>query len=317
MVANKKSQSKRAPAKRKKAAKAAPKVAAEQPIMAALRAEHKHIASVMEVFSEQLKAVAGGEMVNTHIMYETMDYMVCWPDRFHHPREDLVYGRVAEIDTSAADNVDSLQREHDVMGEKARKLLADIDLWRKGEITGDSIVKDGRNYIDKMYVHMNTEESLVFPQIESVLSIEDWRELAVENQLKPAADPVFGGRVDREFRNLARKLRRSVRHTVERGAMVEWVGIEALMESMEVMSMAYEAARDSTGDHLRNLWDESNGIMRQTPFTGMFRCAANNTRLTVDWLGDVVGISKDTVTDLSRVNQERRDRIRLLEKVSP
>lgn len=81
--------------------------------------------------------------------------------------------------------------------------------------------------------------------------------------------------------------------------------------------MAYEAARDSTGDHLRNLWDESNGIMRQTPFTGMFRCAANNTRLTVDWLGDVVGISKDTVTDLSRVNQERRDRIRLLEKVSP
>jgi hemerythrin-like domain-containing protein len=106
------------------------------------------------------------------------------------------------------------------MGKKAHKLLADIDLWRKGEITGDSIVKDGRNYIDKMYVHMNTEESVVFPQIESVLSIEDWRELAVENQLKPAADPVFGGRVDREFRNLARKLRRNLRHTVERGAMV-------------------------------------------------------------------------------------------------
>lgn len=317
MVANKKAQNKRAPAKKKKAATPPRKVAAEQPIMAALRAEHKHIARVMEVFSEQLKAVAGGEMVDTHIMYETMDYMTCWPDRFHHPREDLVYGRVAEIDASAADNVDSLQREHDVMGVKARKLLADIELWRKGGITGDSIVKDGRDYIDKMYVHMNTEESLVFPQIESVLSIEDWRELAVEDQLTPAADPVFGGRVDREFRNLARKLRRNLRHTVERGAMVEWVGIEALMESMEVMSMAYEAARDSTGDHLRNVWKESNGILRENPVTGMFRCAANNTRLTVDWLGDVVGISKDTATDLSRVNQERRDRIRLLEKVSP
>jgi hypothetical protein len=80
--------------------------------------------------------------------------------------------------------------------------------------------------------------------------------------------------------------------------------------------MAYEAARNSTGDHVRNLWKESNGIMRQTPITGMFRCAANNARLTVGWVGDVVGISKDTVTDLTRVNQERRDRIRLLDKVS-
>ena len=302
--------------KKKKAVKSKNKAAPEQPIMAALRAEHKHIASVMGVFGQQLEAVAAGDLVDTHIMYETMDYMVSWPDRFHHPREDLVYGRVAEVDPSAADNVDSLQREHDVQGVKGRKLLADIDRWREGEITGDSVVEDGREYIKKMYAHMNTEEEIVFPQIESVLSLDDWRELAVDDQLKPASDPVFGGRVDREFRNLARKLRRNLRHSVERGAMVEWIGIEALMESMEVMSMAYEAARESTGDHFRTLWDESNDILREAHMTGVFKCAANNARLTVRWVGDVVGISKDTMSDLSRVNQERRDRVRILDKAS-
>jgi len=307
MVASKKSQVKRKPK---------PRVAAEQPIMAALRAEHKHIANVMKVFSQQLDAVAAGDLVDTHIMYETMDYMVTWPDRYHHPREDLVYGRVAEVDSSAADNVDSLQREHDHQGVKGRKLLADIDRWREGEITGDSVVKDGREYIEKMYVHMNTEEELVFPQIESVLSLDDWRELAVDDQLKAAPDPVFGGRVDREFRNLARKLRRNLRHSVEKGAMVEWIGIEAMMESVEVMSMAYDAARDVTGDHLRTLWDESGDILRKAPVTGLFRCAANNSRLTATWMGDVLGISKDTLSDLSRVNQERRDRVRLLDQVS-
>jgi hemerythrin-like domain-containing protein len=308
------------PAPRKRAAKtrAKPKakVAAEQPIMAALRAEHKHISSVMAIFAQQLEAVDSGDLVDTHVMYETMDYMVFWPDRYHHPREDLVYNRVAEIDESAADNVDSLQREHDKMALRGRRLLADIVRWREGEITGDSVVKDGRAYIEKMYVHMNTEEELVFPQIEGVLTLDDWRELAAEDQLTPAADPVFGGRVDREFRNLARKLRRNLRHSVEKGAMVEWIGIEALLESMEVMSIALETAREATGDHLQSIWKDSTGILREAPLTGMFKCASNNTRLTVDWLGNVIGISKDTLSDLSRVNQERRDRVRLLNQTS-
>ena len=61
------------------------------------------------------------------------------------------------------------------------------------------------------------------------------RELAEDDKLRPVADPVFGPRVQREFRNMTRKLRRSLRSTVERGTMVEWIGIEAFMESVEVM----------------------------------------------------------------------------------
>ena len=66
--------------------------------MKALRAEHRHMATVMQLFSDQLKAIEGGELVDTHVVYEIMDYMVTWPDRFHHPREDLIYARVAEVD---------------------------------------------------------------------------------------------------------------------------------------------------------------------------------------------------------------------------
>ena len=313
MVAAKKTKAKRKTAVKKRPVKPRRKVAAEQPIMAALRAEHKHIAMIMEVFSQQLKLVEAGDMVDTHVMYETMDYMVCWSDRYHHPREDLVYGRVAEIDDLAADNVDSLQREHDEMGVQGRKLLADIVKWREGTIMGGAVVKSGRKYIDKMFVHMNSEEELVFPQIEAVLSIADWRELALDDKLHPAADPIFGARIDREFRNLARKLRRNVRLSVERGAVVEWIDVEALMESLEVVSMAFDTARNATGGHLRAILDDSNDIMRETPLSGVFRCAVNNTRLTASWMGDVLGISRDTLTDLSKVNQARKDRIRLLD----
>ena len=63
--------------------------------MKALRAEHRHIATVMQLFADQLKAIEEGQLVDTHVVYEIMDYMVTWPDRYHHPREDLIYSRVA------------------------------------------------------------------------------------------------------------------------------------------------------------------------------------------------------------------------------
>ena len=69
----------------------------EQPLMKALRAEHRHMATVMQLFADQLRAIEAGELVDTHVVYEIMHYMVTWPDRFHHPREDLIYARVAEI----------------------------------------------------------------------------------------------------------------------------------------------------------------------------------------------------------------------------
>src|SRR6056300_523788 len=79
-------------AKGRAAPKQAPgKPRTEFPLMAALRAEHRHMASVMELMDQQLDAIAAGEMVDTHMLYESMDYMLSWPDRYHHPREDLIY----------------------------------------------------------------------------------------------------------------------------------------------------------------------------------------------------------------------------------
>tara|TARA_R110000823_G_scaffold125385_7_gene252108 strand:+ start:33552 stop:34523 length:972 start_codon:yes stop_codon:yes gene_type:complete len=295
----------------------APRDGAEQPLMKALRAEHRHMAAVMQLFQEQLRAIEAGEPVDTHVVYEIMDYMVNWPDRFHHPREDMIYARLAERDAGARDDVDTLQRDHDESARRGRKLLADITRWRAGEIDGKAIVKSGREYVEHIHVHMNLEEKLVFPQIESGLSLRDWRELAADDQLAAVSSPVFGPKVTREFRNMARKLKRGVRRSVERGTMVEWIGIEALMESLDVLSIAYESALDTTGDHLREALSESGEILMDTPLRAPWRIAANNTRVSFHLLGDVLRISRNTLDDLNRVNRDRRDRVRLLDRNAP
>ena len=159
--------------------------------------------------------------------------MVTWPDRFHHPREDLIYGRVAEIDSKAADEVDTLQRDHDNTAKSGRKVLQDITRWREGEVSGAVVAKSGRAYIDHMYEHMNVEEKVVFPHVEAVLSIQDWRELAEDDELRAVADPVFGARVQREFRNMTRKLRRNVRRGVERGTIYDRNGVPLTVNQEE------------------------------------------------------------------------------------
>jgi hypothetical protein len=171
--------------------------------------------------------------------------------------------------------------------------------------------------VEHIYEHMNVEEKVVFPHIEATLSLQDWRELADDDRLAAVSLPVFGPKIQREFRNMSRKLRRNLRRGVERGAMVEWVGVEALMESVEVMSMAYESARDSGLDHLRGALRDTRDIAVESPLTAPLRIAANNARLTFSLLGELAGISRDTLEDLGRVNRERLDRVRLLEKNSP
>jgi hemerythrin-like domain-containing protein len=300
----------------KKLAATAGKKAAEQPMMKTLRAEHRHMATVMQLFSEQLKAIEGGELVDTHVVYEIMDYMVTWPDRFHHPREDLIYARVAEINVKVRDDVDSLQRDHDHTGKRGREVLKDIERWRLGEVSGTVVVKSGRAYIDHIHEHMNLEEKLVFPRIETVLTLQDWRELAEDDQLRAVSDSVVGPQVQREFRNMTRKLRRGMRRSVERGTMVEWIGIEALMESLEVVSIAYESTRDTVGNHVRSALQDSLEMFREAPLSAPLRCVANNTRVTLRLLGEVADISRETLDDLSRVNQERKDRVRLMDRGS-
>ena len=285
-----------------------------QPLIRALYAEHVQLFMVMQVFKEQLGAIERGEVVDTHVVYEVMDYMVTWPDRFHHPREDLIYARVAEIDPGALDDVDTLQRDHDNTAQVGRQLLKLIENWRSGEAAGSEVVTRGREYISHIYEHMNVEEKLVFPKVEATLTPRDWFELSEDDKLRGVSDSVFGPRVQREFRNMARKIRRGVRRSVEHGTMVEWVSLEAFMESFEVVSIAYDSARSTAETHARDALNDALGYFQKAPLSAPVRCAVNNTRLTFRLLGDIAEISLETLDDLSQVNQARKDRMRLLSR---
>jgi hemerythrin-like domain-containing protein len=286
----------------------------EAPMLGALRAEHRHIASVLALLSDHLNAIERSELVNTAVLYEIMDYMITFPDRFHHPREDLIYSYAADLDERMASDKLRLESDHDRMARDGRDLLQCIEDWRAGEVAGTEVVRAGREYVQRSYAHMSFEEQHVFPLINSVLSRADWRELAADEQFRPVRDPVFGRRVQREFRNMARKLRRSLRRGVERTAVAEWVTLESLFEAYEVLSMALQSGQSATRDQLLTGLRESGYIALDAPLRAPLLCTVNNSRLTIEWLSEIRDIYRDAAVDLLRVNRERQDRLRLLRR---
>lgn len=272
------------------------------------------MASVLALLSDHLNAIERSELVDTHVIYEIMDYLVTWPDRFHHPREDLIYSYAADIDHGLAEDRRRLEKDHDRMLRNGRDLLEAVVDWRRGALGGSELLRMGREYVQASYAHMSFEEQEVFPAIDAVLTHADWRELSADDQLQPVGDPVFGRRVQREFRNMARKLRRSLRRGVERQAVAEWVSLEALFEAYEVLHMANQSGRTITRDQFVTGLREASYIVLDEPLKSPFLCAANNTRLTFEWLGEIQGVYRDAVSDLLRVNRERKDRLRLLRR---
>jgi hemerythrin-like domain-containing protein len=222
----------------------------KHPVLATLHAEHRYMATLLKLADDQLEALSAGDTkVDSRVLYESLHYMTHYPDAFHHPREDMVYQRAGELDKSIADDVDTLQREHDYLAELGAKTLQKVVSWQSGETGLEETVELAREYIDTVYRHMNAEEKLVFPQIEKLLSEKDWSELEQEDLLTPLADPVFGPKVGRQYRNIARKGRRALRRGVEDVALVEWVGLEAVLEGLELLSMAVDSGRDTARDH--------------------------------------------------------------------
>ncbi|MEH6518236.1 MAG: hemerythrin domain-containing protein [Halioglobus sp.] len=300
-----------------KTSKARPKSKVKKPpehtaMMTTLLAEHRHMATMLKVLEKQLDLIEADGNINTNVVYETLYYMTEYPDRFHHPREDAMFQRAAQLSESLADAVDTLQRDHDKMADSGKKALQAVVEWRRGKHDANKLVKTGRTYIADLFRHMEVEEKVVFPKIEATLSQWDWRELAADDTLLPAADPVFGPRVGREFRNVARSARRSLRRGVENAVILEWLGLETVLESIEVLSIARENSLFSTRKHARTTFEECREIVAQNPLLSPFQCTACSLRLYGSWVREQIEISQDTVKEMGTIRSEVRGQLRTL-----
>ena len=96
-------------------------------VIRVLRREHANMASLVKTLEWQVREFEAGRRPDYDIIRSSLDYFLSFPDLYHHPKEDLVYGRLVERDPQTAERIGDLRREHEMIATRTREFSAGLN----------------------------------------------------------------------------------------------------------------------------------------------------------------------------------------------
>jgi len=167
--------------------------------------EHVNFAKLLDLLDGQLVTLHAADRPDYELMRDIIYYLRHYSDRYHHPREDLVFALMLNRDPSLELIINRLLQEHRVIagaGEEVRE--------RVQQVLDDAVVPRASLemalavYITFYRHHLNTEESKIMPLAMKMLGSTDWDE--INAKIPAQADPLFGDVPHARFSALRRHL---------------------------------------------------------------------------------------------------------------
>jgi hemerythrin-like domain-containing protein len=170
-------------------------------LIALWHAEHANFSRLLDLLSEQVAVFHEGERPDYEIMLDIVTYLRESPDRFHHPREDVMLAQLALRDPSMAIPINRLLQEHRVIavaGEELRARLEDV-------VAGSVMPRSNLEAAAAVYLayyrhHLATQEREVLPRAAQQLTAQDW--VTIGNAVSLGPDPLFGPQPQERYREL-------------------------------------------------------------------------------------------------------------------
>lgn len=167
-------------------------------VMTRLREEHRNIAKLLRALEHQLAIFDTAERPDYDVLAAIANYFVGFPDRCHHPKEDLIYRKMRERDPTLAQTMTDLEAEHEEISALARHFWEAVqDVLQDAEISRSAFDKVARHFVRNQRRHMQREEEQFFPLARQILTPHDWAE--IDERITREEDPVFGGKVSHVF----------------------------------------------------------------------------------------------------------------------
>lgn len=166
-----------------------------------LKEEHRAMARLLKAFERQLDLLAEAQHPDYDVIDGVLQYCRDFPDRYHHPKEDLLLERLLMRQPEASEKIGDLYKEHEELAELTKRLGHSFDsLLNEAEISREGIVTLGRDFLQHYWDHMRKEEEVFLPLAREVLSESDLRQ--VDSKIESSPDPLFGPEVDARFDSL-------------------------------------------------------------------------------------------------------------------
>lgn len=157
-----------------------------------IRDEHLAISAVLYSLRYLVREMRKGAAPNFALLRAILDYIVSYPDRWHHPKEDKYLFAAVKRHTHEADNlIARLEREHALGHPLMEDLKKYLVAFQAGEADArEAFFAAADRYIELEWDHLRTEEEVFIPIAERVLTPEDWAEIAAA--FRENDNPLFG-----------------------------------------------------------------------------------------------------------------------------
>lgn len=154
--------------------------------------EHVRFGRLLAALERQMNLFREGEQPNYELMADVIHYLRHYPDRYHHPREDVAFARLLKRDPTLHPQIARLRQEHRVIAAAGAHLLAVLeDVVNGAIIPRESVEAAAATYLDYYRRHLVSEERDILPSARALLDPEDWA--AVAGAAPAAQDVLFGG----------------------------------------------------------------------------------------------------------------------------
>ncbi|MDO9596306.1 MAG: hemerythrin domain-containing protein [Azoarcus sp.] len=171
-----------------------------------IKDEHLAISAVLYSLRYLIKQMRSGSSPNFPLLKAILDYIVSYPDRWHHPKEDKYLFAAVKRRTHEADAlIAKLEREHQLGYPMMEALKKQLTAFQNGDATArEQFFETAEHYAELEWAHLSTEEDVFIPIAERVLTTEDWAE--INTAFRENDNPLFGIKPKEEAEALYQKI---------------------------------------------------------------------------------------------------------------
>ena len=174
-----------------------------------LHKDHKNYSVLMNLLGAEAEKLEQGQEPDFVRMYDIANYMVSYPDTFHHPHEELIFEILGALDPDCSAEIDELNNEHKQLAVTGLALKDAVNGAINGAIVPmDKILDNANIYINLLWKHMNMEEGTIFPKAKSVLEDTEWQ--LINDKISQVEDPLFGDVVQTQFTKLYESITQNI-----------------------------------------------------------------------------------------------------------
>jgi hemerythrin-like domain-containing protein len=214
-----------------------------------LRLEHENQSRLLGLIEDQLAAADAGTPMDEELLSLACAYFSDYPDRCHHPKEDLVYKLLSKRDPDSCAGLRDLIAYHRRLHELTEAFAEAVRRVREEPHAAEPRPREViREFTEHYRQHMRDEEERFFPLAEERLSKDDWDTL--DFAMFDQDDPLFDHAAEERFSALRQRIETLAEQGKARRSVFDAAnglrglsGIESFNESMKSAGQSLRLAR--------------------------------------------------------------------------